>query len=248
MDNSIKKEEKANLKQSWIEKFKIIFLRLKNGEIETDKLQKIFGSKGKLELSTDIVRLNLKVFGLNINLTYNFQLGSLNLSFEDSIGRGEDLDHLLFLYAKILSQRVFGFILSQEEKFINISMLHGGFTAKAYEKKIVNFIVDELIDVDKKVVLEIGKIMDGFIVQHLTADWAFELEIVNGVRVRLAYWKGENGIPPNASILYGAEILKTGLPVEDIITLTEIFVNRFIACYRKITGKKPRKLESLYSG
>ncbi|MGP3667841.1 MAG: DUF3786 domain-containing protein [Candidatus Bathyarchaeota archaeon] len=247
MNNNAKKVRMESLKQEWVEKFKTIFLRLRDNEISISQLQKILGSKGKLNLSPNMVNLNLKIFGFNINLTYDFQTDSLNIDFEDLISKGEDLNHLLFTYTKILNQRVLNPPLNQEEKFTSISMLHGGFTAKTYEKRIVNFIVDEVPDADKTLMLKISKIMDGYVVQHLTADWAFELEVFNGFRVRLAYWKGENGIPPTASILYGVEILKTGLPVEDIIVLTEIFVNRFVACYRKITGKKPRKIESLYS-
>ncbi len=237
-----------SLKENWVEKFKTIFLKLNSKEVEEVKLQKILEDKGKLEfLDGNVVRLNLKIFGFNINIYFNFQTNNLNLNFEDVVGRDEDLDHLLFLYAKILDQRIAGFILGQEENFINVSMLHGGLVAKAYEKKVVDFIVNEMVDVDKEIIEKMSKIMDGFMVQHSTADWAFELKIVNGFRIRIIYWKGENGIPPNASILYGSEILKTGLPIEDITTLTEIFVNRFVACYRKITGKKPRKWESLYS-
>ncbi|MCX8176155.1 MAG: DUF3786 domain-containing protein [Candidatus Bathyarchaeota archaeon] len=247
MDNNAKKAEIESLRQDWVKKFKTLFLMLRDNEISINHLQKILGNKGKLNFSPSLVNLNLKIFGFNVDLTYNFQADSLDVNFEDFISKGEDLNHLLFTYTKILNQRILKPSLNQEEKFVSISMLHGGFTAKAYEKKIVNFIVDEVVDADKTLVLKIGKIMDGYFVQHLTADWAFELEVLNGFRIRLAYWKGENGIPSNTSILYGAEILKIDLPVEDIMVLTEIFVNRFVACYRKITGKKPRKMESLYS-
>lgn len=247
MNSRGKKKDTLSLKQNWVEKFKVIFLKLKNGEVKESKLQEVLGSKGEVNFLTDNVKLNLKIFGFNINLTYNFQSGSLNLNFEDLISKGEDLNHLLFLYTKILAQRISSFILPHKEKLVNISMLHGGFTAKAYEKKIINFVTSEVDNIDEGAILEIGKVMGGYAIQHSTADWAFELEVINGFRVRLAYWKGENGIPPNASILYGEEILEADLPVEDILTLTEIFVNRFVACYRKVTGKKPRKIESLYS-
>jgi len=236
------------LENGWKEEFKKIFLDFNREEFDKLKLLKIIGEKGRIEFASEnFCKLSFTLLGFRINLEYNLKTDNLDLTFEDLVeGKKEDLEHLLFVYGRILKQRLHGFLLDEEKNFVNISMLHGGVAGKAYEKKIVDFLIGEMANPLREEVEKICKIMDGHMVQHLTSDWAYELRILNGFRVRLVYWCGEEGIPPNISVLYGSEILKTGLPIEDIVVLTEIFVNRFIASYRKITGRKPVKQESLY--
>jgi hypothetical protein len=125
-------------------------------------------------------------------------------------------------------------------------MLQGGMGAKAYEGRVLAFLINEMDGSTKEEMKRISEITDVSLVEHLTADWAIETEPINGIRIRIAYWNSEDRIPGSASILYGAEISKAGLPIEDIKALTEILVNRLVMCYRKEMNKSPRKWLSLY--
>jgi len=55
--------------------------------------------------------------------------------------------------------------------------------------------------------------------------------------VRLAYWPGDEELPPYASILYGAETLLTEIPTEDLKALTFLIISRLGAAYNIIKSR-----------
>jgi hypothetical protein len=168
------------------------------------------------------------------------------MSYKTSLGSEQDLDHILFLYGKMLNERLKVGPVNKEPGFVSISMLEGGMASKAYEGRVRDFLVYEMEGSTKDEIQRISEIMNASLVEHPTADWTIEAEPINGIRIRIAYWNSEDSMPGSASILYGAEIPKINLPVEDTKALTEILVNRFVMCYRKKTNKSPRRWVSLY--
>ena len=55
--------------------------------------------------------------------------------------------------------------------------------------------------------------------------------------MRLAYWPGDEELPPYASILYGAETLLTEIPTEDLKALTFLIISRLGAAYNIIKSR-----------
>jgi hypothetical protein len=91
-----------------------------------------------------------------------------------------------------------------------------------------------------------AKKIGGIMVEHSNATWSFEAIPLNCVRIRAAYWQGEEGLPSGATLLIGEEIKYVNVPIEELLTIMEIAINRFVLFYRKETGKKPKLLQSLY--
>lgn len=84
------------------------------------------------------------------------------------------------------------------------------------------------------------------VVEHLNATLSFEVTMFNGVRIRGVYWQGEEEIPYGAALLLGEEVKEAEVPLEELIPVIEITVNRLVLFYRKATGRKPKLFHSLY--
>ena len=82
-----------------------------------------------------------------------------------------------------------------------------------------------------------AELVGGKLVEHLDALWAYEIEPLASVRVRFAYWPGDEELPPYASILYGAETLLTEIPIEDLKALTFLIISRLGTAYHLVKSK-----------
>ncbi|MEM3073999.1 MAG: DUF3786 domain-containing protein, partial [Nitrososphaerales archaeon] len=80
-------------------------------------------------------------------------------------------------------------------------------------------------------------LVGGRVVEHLDAQWAYEIEPLASVRVRFAYWSGDEELPPYVSTLYGAETLLTEIPLEDLKALTFLIISRLGTAYHLVKSK-----------
>ncbi|MFN3622150.1 MAG: DUF3786 domain-containing protein, partial [Nitrososphaerales archaeon] len=81
------------------------------------------------------------------------------------------------------------------------------------------------------------KLVGGRVVEHLDAQWAYEIEPLASVRVRFAYWSGDEELPAYVSTLYGAETLLTEIPLEDLKALTFLIISRLGAAYHLLKSR-----------
>jgi hypothetical protein len=158
-------------------------------------------------------------------------------------GRVKDKELILHILNSIVSSLPVSITL---EDYVDALKLPGGLSIKRYEGRIVNFIANELIDVKVEQVNPVVNSLNGFMVKHPNATWACCFPIARGVGVQIAYWHGENGIPPGSSITYNTGIAKYGLSPSDIVLLAELTADRLVAMFRVRYGLKPKMYSSLY--
>ena len=113
-----------------MEALKTIFLKFNRKENDDLKLEKIVGNSGRFELLSENVYLNLNILGFKISLTYDIKVNNFQFNFKDAVGRVEDLDHLIFIYARLLNQRSLGVILDEEEIVSGINYILKNDSAK----------------------------------------------------------------------------------------------------------------------
>ncbi|MCS7113967.1 MAG: DUF3786 domain-containing protein [Nitrososphaerota archaeon] len=195
-------------------------------------------------LSDDAKRL--EAFVLGVKYKAEVDDGGVKVLVEDPLNREEDSSRL-FVYMLNAIERVFkGNIVKGDGRLISLAQLEGGQTAKLYERRIVNFLAAEMDgSTAEEVEVAAGKI-GGSLVAHADATWSFEVRPFSGVRIRAVFWQGEEGIPSGAALLLGEEAKDMGVPIEELMVIVEMAVNRFVLFYRQATGKKPKLFNSLY--
>ncbi|MDI9620074.1 MAG: DUF3786 domain-containing protein [Candidatus Nezhaarchaeota archaeon] len=193
----------------------------------------------------DVKALEFTVLGAWFKV--ELQGGTLKVNVVDPLNREEDSSRLLGYALNFIERAVRrGTSLRAGKGLVGLLQLPGGSTVRLYEKKAIDFLTVEVegstLDEVERAVKHIG----GGLVEHLNATWSFEVSPFNGLRVRVAYWQGEEEIPSGAAILLGEEVKDLEVPIEEVITLVEMTVNRFVLFYRKETGRQPRLFHSLY--
>ncbi|MEM3673667.1 MAG: DUF3786 domain-containing protein [Candidatus Bathyarchaeia archaeon] len=188
----------------------------------------------------------LEAFVLGINYKLVAADGDVEARVEDPLNREEDSSRLLVYLLNALERVPIGKSANHKGGLISLTQLPGGQTAKLYEKRIATFLATEMDGATLEEVAAAVKKIGGIMVEHSNATWSFEATPFNGVRIRAAYWQGEEGIPSGATMLIGEEIKDANVPVEELLTIMEMAINRFVLFYRKENGKKPKLFHSLY--
>lgn len=192
------------------------------------------GSKG---LTASVLGIKYKVVVEN---------NDVKVFSEDPLNREEDSSRLIIYAFNTIERALEGKMANQKGRLISLAQLPGGQTAKLYEKRMTNFLVTE-VDGAKPEEIEATIVkIGGNIVEHSNATWSVEITPFNGVRIRTVYWQGEEEMPSSAAVLLGEEIKEVNLPIEELIIIMEMAINRFVLFYRKETGKKPTLFHSLY--
>ncbi|MDH5815611.1 MAG: DUF3786 domain-containing protein [Candidatus Nezhaarchaeales archaeon] len=197
------------------------------------------------ELIIDGARF-LKTNVLGVNYEVKLANGDLKVDIYDPLGRGEDVSRLLTYVVNALERALQGKLAPSKKGLISLMQLAGGHAARLYEKKIIDFLTIEMDGSLREEVEKAVKDVGGVLVEHLSATWSFEVTPVDGVRVRIAFWQGEEGMPSGAAVLVGEEVKEIDVRIEELITMIEMIVNRFVLFYRRETGRPPRLFHSLY--
>ncbi|MBS7647934.1 DUF3786 domain-containing protein [Candidatus Bathyarchaeota archaeon] len=183
---------------------------------------------------------------LGIKYLVKISNNSAEVFYEDPLGKMEDATKLIAYMINTLERVIAGKVASCKANLIKMGQLKGGESARLYEKRITTFIATELDNSNASGVEKAVKNMGGHLVNHPTATWSFEVSPLNGVRIIVAYWQGEEGIPSGASIFLGEEVKEVDISIEELMIIVEIAMNRFVQFYRKETGRKPKLYNSLY--
>ena len=185
--------------------------------------------------------------GLLLGVKYRFSVGLARSStVDDPLTREEDVARLLNYLANAIERALTKGLVTYEGKLIGLTALPGGHTARLYEKKTIDFIAVEMEDAEVSDVEKAAELMGGKVVQHLNADWAFEVSPFDGIRIRIALWRGEEDIPSGAVVLVGEEVKELDIPIEELLTIMEMTINRFVLFYRKVSGRQHKMFHSLY--
>lgn len=188
----------------------------------------------------------LEAFVLGINYRIIAANNDIKVYVEDPLNREEDSSRLLVYVFNAIERALQGKSANYKGVLVSLTQLPGGQTAKLYEKRIVNFLATEMDGATLEEVEAAVKKIGGNTVEQSNATWSFEASPFNGVRIRVAYWQGEEGIPSGATLLVGEEIKEINMHIEELLTIMEIIINRFVLFYRKETGKKHKLFHSLY--
>lgn len=189
---------------------------------------------------------SLEAFVLGVKYKVEATDGGVAVLVEDPLSREEDSSRL-FVYMLNAIERAFeGKVLSSHGQLISLVQLEGGQTVKLYERRIVNFLAAEMDGSTAEEVEAAVKKIGGSMVAHASATWSFEVRPFSGVRIRAVFWQGEEGIPSGAALLLGEEAKDANVPIEELMVIVEMTVNRFVLFYRQLTGKKPKLFKSLY--
>ncbi len=196
------------------------------------------------ELTIDRARV-LKANVLGVRYEIKVVNGDVDVDVYDPLNREEDYSRLLLLVINTLERALQGKFVAPK-RLIGLMQLAGGQAARLYEKKAVDFLTIEMDGSTPEEVEKAAEDIGGIMVEHLNATWSFEVAPLNGVRIRVAFWQGEEEMPSGASVLVGEEVKEVGIPIEELITIIEMTINRFVLFYRKETGKQAKLFHSLY--
>lgn len=183
---------------------------------------------------------------LGVKYEIKFVNNDLKVGVYDPLSREEDVSRLLAYLIDAIERALQGKLAFSKKGLISLMQLAGGHAARLYEKKIIDFLTVEMDGSIREEVEKAVRDVGGVMVEHLSATWSFEVTPVNGVRVRVAYWQGEEEIPSGAAVLVGEEVKDVDVRIEELITMIEMTVNRFVLFYRKESGRPPRLFHSLY--
>jgi hypothetical protein len=199
-------------------------------------------------VSGELVINHVKTLKANVlGVKYEIKVAGddVRVDVRDPLNREEDYSRLLLYLTNALERALQG-KLATPKRLVSLIQVSGGQAARLYEKKAMDFLAIEMegstLEDVRKAVEDIG----GATVEHLNATWSFEVTPLNGVRIRVAFWQGEEGMPSGASVLVGEEVKEVGIPIEELITIIEMTINRFVLFYRKETGRQPRLFHSLH--
>lgn len=208
-----------------------------NASLISEAINGRFTSNNTKRLEAFVLGVKYKVEAANTDIT---------VLAEDPLNREEDTSRLFVYMLNAVERALSGRKPSGKGRMISLSQLQGGQSAKLYERRIVNFLAVEMDESTSMDVEAAVKCVDGRIVEHADATWSFEVTPFTGVRLRVVFWQGEEGIPSGATLLLGEEVKDMDMPIEELIVIAEMTVNRFVQFYRKTTGKKPKTFDSLY--
>lgn len=236
-------EETADLRQAWEEKYREIF-----DEVDDySSITGLLGDTSSVQEQNNIITLNFRALDFKLDIEYCTDSDNFEFSYETELSGTSELDNIVFLYGKMLHHRLGFGVVDAKEDVIGMDNLSRGRAAAEYERfRVRPFLTQEMEGSTEEEMESVIDIMGGKLIEDSGADWAVEAEPINGVRIRIFYWNSEEGMAPGASITYGAELMDTHLPAEDMMVLTEVFVNRLVMCYRQETNTLPKKWVSLY--
>ncbi|MEM3153283.1 MAG: DUF3786 domain-containing protein [Candidatus Bathyarchaeia archaeon] len=188
----------------------------------------------------------LEAFVLGVRFKVEVANDGVTVYVEDPLNREEDSSRLFVYMLNAIKRVLEGKIVGGGGRLISLAQLEGGQTAKLYERRIVNFLAAEMDGSTAEEVEAAVKKIGGAMVAHADATWSFEVHPFKGVRIRAVFWQGEEGIPSGASLLLDEAAKDAGVPIEELMVIVEMAVNRFVLFYRQLTGKKPKMFKSLY--
>jgi len=197
---------------------------------------------GRLEINR-VRTLRANVLGVKYEIRVTDR--AVKIDVHDPLNREEDYSRLLLYLLNALERALQG-KSATPKKLVGLMQLAGGQTARLYDKKAIDFLTMEMDGSTPEEVRRAVEDIGGVLVEHLNATWSFEVTPLNGVRIRVAFWQGEEDMPSGASVLVGEEVEEVGVPIEELITIVEMTVNRFVLFYRKETGRQPKLFRSLY--
>ena len=122
-------------------------------------------------------------------------------------------------------------------ELVSIARFGGADTMRGYDRVFASQLLSIMPNATPEEVREAAEIVGGKMIKHLDALWAYEIEPLASVRVRFAYWPGDEELPPYVSVLYGAETLLTKIPLEDLKALTFLIISRLGAAYHLIKSR-----------
>lgn len=228
------------LKVSQVEKARLATLVRRAIEGEPSAIRTAFGG----ELLERGIGFKATVLGIEYLVSVIDE--DVEASFADPLGREVDAHKVITYMVNALERVLAGKTVRYRRRLVGIGQLRGGSSAHLYEKRMTNYLAVELDSSSLQDVERSVKALGGCMADHPTATWSFEISPLNGLRVAVAFWQGEEGIPSGASILFGEEAIDADIPIEEITVITEMIIDRFVAFYRKESGRKPRLFNSLY--
>ncbi|MEM3074271.1 MAG: DUF3786 domain-containing protein, partial [Nitrososphaerales archaeon] len=163
----------------------------------------------KADLTGSLTDASLKTSFMGLDLIFDIKPPKIDLYYVDRLEKPRH-------YAQYLPIAVNCFergCLSKSEpplpsvELVSIARFGGADTMRGYDRVFAS----QLLGIMPKATLEemkkVTELVGGRVIEHLDAQWAYEIEPLASVRVRFAYWSGDEELPPHVSTLYGAETL-----------------------------------------
>jgi hypothetical protein len=208
------------------------------------KILTLFASKGwaallrgarylKAELSGVASEALLKTSFMGLDLLFDIKPPSVNLYYRDKLEKTRHYAQYLPIAVNCFER---GCLAKSDppshgSELVSIARFGGADTMRGYDRVFASQLLGIMPQASLEEVSRAADLVGGRMVEHLDALWAYEIEPLASVRVRFAYWPGDEELPPYASILYGAETLLTEIPLEDLKALTFLIISRLGAAY-----------------
>ena len=212
------------------------------------KLQKCFQSYSwdKLNLGTRFLKgrisrseNNLILFApfLKMELAAHYIRERVGIYYVDSLAKPNHYAQYLPIAANCFER---GCLSDKEppprsEDLVGIANFGGADTMRGYDRVFASPLISQIPNGTIGEIEKVANIIGGKTVQHIDSDWAYEVEPLASVRIRFAFWKGDEELSSYFSILFGGETNDTGIPLEDLKALTFLTISRFASEYRLVS-------------
>jgi hypothetical protein len=193
----------------------------------------------KAELSGVASDALLKTSFMGLDLIFSIKPPQVDLYYRDRLKKPRHYAQYVWIVVNCFER---GCLAKSEPpppstELISIARFKGAEVIRGYDRVFASHLLSIMPNATPEEVQKAAELVDGRVVEHLNALWAYEIEPLASIRVRFAYWPADNDLPPYASILYGAETLLTGIPIEDLKALTFLIISRLGAAYNIVRSR-----------
>lgn len=193
----------------------------------------------KAELKGSLTDASLKTSFMGLDLILDIKPPKVNLYYIDRLEKPRHYAQYFPIAVNCFER---GCLSSSDPpppsvELVSIARFGGADTMRGYDRVFASQLLGIMPKATLKEIEKVAELVGGRVIEHLDAQWAYEIEPLASVRVRFAYWAGDEELPPHVSTLYGAETLLTGIPLEDLKALTFLIISRLGAAYYLLKSK-----------
>jgi hypothetical protein len=190
----------------------------------------------KAELSGVASDALLKTSFMGLDLLLSIKPPKVDLYYRDRLEKARHYAQYLWIVVNCFER---GCLASSDPpppstELVSIARFGGADVMRGYDRVFASQLLGVIPNATPEEMQKVADLVGGRVVEHLDALWAYEIEPLASVRVRFAYWPSDGELPPYVSVLYGAETLLTGIPIEDLKALTFLIISRLGAAYQRI--------------
>lgn len=208
----------------WMEKLRNVFI-VSSFEQLVSAAKYVCG-----QISREGERYEARCELLGISLFITCERGDLKVSYSDPLSSPHHLAIAFWVFVNAFERGARNAVFQSSSELVSMAAIAGD-VLRGYEERFAQNIASAMGGAARSDIEGLAGLLGGRTVEHLSCDWALEFQPFAMTRIRVAHWPGDQEIRPHVSIMYGAEVKASGMPVEDLKALTAFACVRLVAGY-----------------